>query len=159
MASASSLLEEEMAKLENAVAHLLRSNQEIKEELSEHGRDPELKTAMEENIVIIAKYRARIESLREEINKAKGDVGSTGVVSLTTDDGEENNSAHSCQASALQRPPDGAVPMDATVQGPRASTPSHPGAMNPQEQQGAGAGSMDVDAQGNQAGAEEGVWL
>lgn len=67
-------LEAQKHQLENAVAHLCRSNAELKEAIAAEGdSDRTFKEAIEENIVIIAKYRARIESLEKEIdNMRKG---------------------------------------------------------------------------------------
>lgn len=81
------LLEVELERLRNSVSHLERSNRELKEAMIEEGRgaaaaaaaaeggdgpDAEFKTAIAENIVTIAKQRARIASLEEELEKATG---------------------------------------------------------------------------------------
>lgn len=55
-----SLLEIELDRLKNAVAHLVQSNVELKEAYQEGDKDPEYKQALEENIVVIAKYRAQV---------------------------------------------------------------------------------------------------
>lgn len=67
-----SVLEVEVDRLANAVAHLQRSNAELKAALQEGGPDPEYKLAIEENIVTIAKHRARMEALKEEIKRVTG---------------------------------------------------------------------------------------
>lgn len=60
-------LQEERARLQNAADHLQRSNAELKEAIAHEGDpDREYKMAIEENIVVIAKYKARIVSLEEE---------------------------------------------------------------------------------------------
>ena len=60
----------ERDRLNNAVAHLVRSNDELKEAMREEGDgDRVYKTAVEENIVVIAGYRARVERLDKEISE------------------------------------------------------------------------------------------
>jgi hypothetical protein len=66
------LLREEVQKLEHRAHHLMRSCKELQDEMATCGKDPDFKMAIEENIVLIAKYRARIESLREEISSLEG---------------------------------------------------------------------------------------
>eukprot|EP00955_Chlamydomonas_euryale_P057797 356894-Chlamydomonas_euryale.AAC.8 len=63
------LLKEERRRLANSVQHLERSNCELKRELDEHGKDADLKDAVQENCVVIAKYRARVAALDEEIRR------------------------------------------------------------------------------------------
>lgn len=58
-----SLLEIELDRLKNAVAHLVRSNEALKEAYQQEEKDPEYKQALGENIVIIAKYRAQVSRL------------------------------------------------------------------------------------------------
>ena len=53
-----------IAQLENSVAHLQRSNVELEEFMAENGNDKELRTAIGENIVVIARRRAILEDLR-----------------------------------------------------------------------------------------------
>lgn len=72
-------LEAEKARLKNSVGHLERSIGELKEAISEHGdEDREFKKAIEENIVVIAKNRARIELLDEEIGELKQGIQNLG---------------------------------------------------------------------------------
>lgn len=53
------LLKEERGRLSNSLAHLESSNCYLKAELDATlSKDADLKTAMEENIWVIAKYRA-----------------------------------------------------------------------------------------------------
>ena len=49
--------------LENSIAHLVRSNRELEEFLQENGEDKELRVAIGENIVTIARRRAQLEDL------------------------------------------------------------------------------------------------
>ena len=55
-----SVLEIELDRLKNAEAHLVRSNAELKEAFQQEESDKEYKQALEENIVVIAKYRAQV---------------------------------------------------------------------------------------------------
>jgi len=59
------MLERQIAEIENQIFHLNRSNQELEAHLKEHGHDPELRAAIGENIVSIAKRRAILEDLQK----------------------------------------------------------------------------------------------
>ena len=61
-------LNEELQRTRKALQHLIRSNDELRAALSE-SKDPDFKIAIEENIVVIAKNRARVVSLEEEIKR------------------------------------------------------------------------------------------
>ncbi|GAB4820504.1 hypothetical protein N2152v2_007550 [Parachlorella kessleri] len=65
------LLEQERSRLQNAVDHLQQSNMELKSAIAETGPDKDFKEAIEENIVVIAKYKARIERLDKELAELK----------------------------------------------------------------------------------------
>lgn len=78
----------ERDRLLNSVFHLERTNREIKDLLQESGPDPELQVVVGENIVVIAKYKARIASLGEQISLACGlvtDISSTQKVAIPVD--------------------------------------------------------------------------
>jgi hypothetical protein len=61
-------LEIERDRLRNSVEHLERSNAELKEAIQSEGdADGEYRRAIDENIVIIAKYRARRAQVDHEI--------------------------------------------------------------------------------------------
>ena len=77
-------LQGEKLRLENAAEHLQRSIVELKEAIAEDGDpDREFKLAIEENIVVIAKYKARIERLDKEIaNFKKGFQDLSGQVAI-----------------------------------------------------------------------------
>lgn len=64
----------ERDRLENAVSYLLKSNKEMKEILTNEGPDRDLRDAIGENIVVIAKYRGQIERLNQEIRKSRGET-------------------------------------------------------------------------------------
>lgn len=70
-------LEIERDRLQNAVLHLQRSNQELEDALKRDGPDADLRDAIGENIVIIARYKGQIERLNTEIRKARGEVMET----------------------------------------------------------------------------------
>lgn len=71
---AASLLEIERDRLLLSNQHLERSVQELKQAMLEDA-DPEYKAAISENLVVIAKQRARVASLADEIRRAKGLAG------------------------------------------------------------------------------------
>ena len=77
-------LQGEKLRLENAVEHLQRSIVELQQVIAEDGDpDREFKLAIEENIVVIAKYKARIERLDKEIaNFKKGFQDLSGQVAI-----------------------------------------------------------------------------
>ena len=60
---ADSPLDISIRELENQIAHLVRSNREMEEILKADGHDADLRTAIGENIVAIARRRAILEDL------------------------------------------------------------------------------------------------
>lgn len=68
---AQSDLEAEMDRLQRSIEMLGRSNKELKDAM-QHEPDPEYKQAIDENVVIIAKYRARVYALQEELRRLRG---------------------------------------------------------------------------------------
>ena len=64
-ATPQSEIDRQIDELENQVAHLRRSNAELEAHLRENGHDSELRAAIGENIVAIAKRCAIIEDLRK----------------------------------------------------------------------------------------------
>jgi hypothetical protein len=79
-------LKAEKPRLETAVAHLLRSIDELKAAIAAEGdADRAYQTAIEENIVVVAKYKARIERLGMELeNLDKGVVDLGAAVAMPT---------------------------------------------------------------------------
>lgn len=67
-----SALKDEIDRLKNSVHHLERSNKELQAELLANGRDEDYQTAIGENIVLLAKQKARIVSLEEELSAVEG---------------------------------------------------------------------------------------
>ena len=65
-----SVLEQELSQLRNSVVHLERSQAELKAALQQHW-DPEYKEAIDENIVSLARFRARAAALEQEIADLK----------------------------------------------------------------------------------------
>jgi len=63
---AQDVLRRQLAELENQIAHLERSNTEMKEILDTDGPDPDLRAAIGENIVAIARRKAILEDLRKQ---------------------------------------------------------------------------------------------
>lgn len=76
----------ERDRLLNAVDHLVRSNEEIKACLQETGHDPELRQAVGENIVVIAKYKAKIQKIQEELRKSQGPLSHVLLPQTVTSD-------------------------------------------------------------------------
>lgn len=64
-------LDAEIAEEEHRILHLVRSNKELEEHLKEVGHDPELREAVGENIVVIARKRAALQLLYDRRNKAQ----------------------------------------------------------------------------------------
>lgn len=77
-------LEVERDRVLRSAAKLEESNAELKAALARGGEDEdgELRAAFGENIVVIAKYRARAAALEEEVRKAKGLRGSGASVAV-----------------------------------------------------------------------------
>ena len=67
--------------LENSIHHLVRSNKELEEFMKETGNDKELRTAVGENVVIIARRRAILEDLQKSV---PGGCTNTDSVSVPT---------------------------------------------------------------------------
>ena len=77
-------LEVERDRVLRSAAKLEESNAELKAALARGGEDEdgELRAAFGENIVVIAKNRARAAALEEEVRKAKGLTGSGASVAV-----------------------------------------------------------------------------
>ncbi|KAG2438824.1 hypothetical protein HXX76_005365 [Chlamydomonas incerta] len=72
-----SVLRIEIDELKNAIQHLERSNWELKELLASDP-DPEYRQAIGENIVMVAKKRARVAALEEELRRITGEDPAAG---------------------------------------------------------------------------------
>ena len=66
--------------MEHQIAHLVRSNKELEEFMKEEGQNKELRKAIGENIVSIARRRAMVEDLRQQAGLAPARM-----IELTTD--------------------------------------------------------------------------
>eukprot|EP00879_Flechtneria_rotunda_P012858 GHRR01013426.1.p1 GENE.GHRR01013426.1~~GHRR01013426.1.p1 ORF type:complete len:205 (+),score=84.22 GHRR01013426.1:412-1026(+) len=101
-----SLLELEQDRLKGAVQHLERSVGELKQAIVETGPDQDYNDAINENVVVIAKYRARIAALNDEIKRAtKGDI--SGSQLATTSVKEQHYREWQLWQQQQQRQPDG----------------------------------------------------
>jgi len=84
-----SVLEIERDRLQRALHHLEKSVIELKSVINEAGPDPDYKDAIDENVTVIAKYRARIAALDDEITRLKGikaDISSSMVAAVPVSD-------------------------------------------------------------------------
>eukprot|EP00878_Enallax_costatus_P010368 GHUV01010821.1.p3 GENE.GHUV01010821.1~~GHUV01010821.1.p3 ORF type:complete len:160 (+),score=41.87 GHUV01010821.1:1158-1637(+) len=79
-----SLLEMERDRLQGSLNHLERSVKELKAAIAEEGPDQDYKGAINENVVLIAKSRARIAALDDEIKRSKGLAGDISMSELAT---------------------------------------------------------------------------
>uniref|UniRef100_A0A383VKG6 Uncharacterized protein n=1 Tax=Tetradesmus obliquus TaxID=3088 RepID=A0A383VKG6_TETOB len=85
---AASLLEIERDRLLGSISHLERSVDELKAAIAAEGPDQDYRDAINENVVVIAKYRARVAALEEEIQRVKS--GSTSLLSAVPVVDEDN---------------------------------------------------------------------
>ena len=105
---------DEIRRLENAVGHLARSNTELKEAIArQEDEDGEFRSAIGENIVLIAKYRAQIARLKEEMSKSASSLNNVGpefeherapIESLSIDNGEDSNDVNVVNARGDRQP-------------------------------------------------------
>ena len=65
-------IERLIAEIENQINHLARSNRELEEFMLENGNDKELRTAIGENIAVIARRRAAVEDLKKQLPTCNG---------------------------------------------------------------------------------------
>ena len=61
-------LEFQIRELENQIKHLVRSNAELEAYIAESGPDKELRVAIGENIVSIARRRAILEDMQKQVS-------------------------------------------------------------------------------------------
>lgn len=85
---AASLLEIERDRLLGSISHLERSVDELKAAIAAEGPDQDYRDAINENVVVIAKYKARLAALEEEIQRVKS--GSTSLLSAVPVVDEDN---------------------------------------------------------------------
>lgn len=156
-----SLLELERDRLQGALSHLDRSVTELKAAIAETGPDLEFKQAINENVVLIAKYRARIAALEDEIKRSKGAKGDISLSQLATVPVEDNDMQEQQQQQHRDVAPPAQQPQQ---QHERVQQQQHTEAAN-------GSTAMDVDAshsEGHLAAAvaghggstqQTGIWL
>ena len=92
--------------LEHQISHLVRSNAELEEFMKENGEQKELRTAIGENIVTIARRRAVLEDLMRQAGIAPARASA-----MQSADGDAANPAATTSAAAAAEP-SGAQPMD-----------------------------------------------
>jgi len=104
---AASLLEIERDRLLCSLQHLERSVKELKEAFAEDP-DQEYKAAISENLVVVAKQRARVQCLEDEIKRAKGakgDISHAQVVAVPVTEAPTAQQASHQQETNTHNPP------------------------------------------------------
>ncbi|GLC46237.1 hypothetical protein PLESTB_001538500 [Pleodorina starrii] len=76
-----SVLKIEIDELKNSIQHLERSNRELKD-LLQTDPDPEYRIAIGENITTLAKKRARVAALEEELRRLTGEEYESDAVAV-----------------------------------------------------------------------------
>lgn len=69
---AADALSQELARLENALAHLERSQTELRAALAEEPGEREYVEALRENVDVMASYCLRVQELRAELERLQG---------------------------------------------------------------------------------------
>jgi len=75
----------QVKELQNSIAHLLRSNKEMEEIIAESGPDKELRDAIGENIVVIARRKAILADLLKLLAESGQPAAATAAPPLTAD--------------------------------------------------------------------------
>ena len=75
----------QIKELQNSIAHLLRSNKEMEEIIAESGPDKELRDAIGENIVVIARRKAILADLLKLLAETEQPAAATAAPPLTAD--------------------------------------------------------------------------
>ena len=75
----------QIKELQNSIAHLLRSNKEMEEIIAESGPDKELRDAIGENIVVIARRKAILADLLKLLADSGQPAAATAAPPLTAD--------------------------------------------------------------------------
>lgn len=129
------VLQCDLNRLNNSIFHLRRSNEEIAEALKA-GHDRDLKCALEENIVTIAKLKAKAGCLEEQIDELRK--------MIPTDEGARRSLAD--LESLLAAPVGAAAEGTARAAAPRATT----------AERASGSGAEGDDAEETASRASEG---
>jgi hypothetical protein len=143
---AASLMEIERDRLLCSVQHLERSVKELKQAMAEDP-DPEYKAAISEDLVVIAKQRARVQCLEDEIKRAKGMTGDISHSQLAAVSLTEAPTAPQLRQQQQQQQ------ASQSISHASASTPAGAGqtdtrsVLDNQPQESAAVADMDMDAQ------------
>lgn len=94
----------EIPQSQNSIAHLLRSNEAMKEHIREEGQDPDLATAIEENEELLQRYEASIDLtlrvIRERIGEAAAREVQSNVEAFRNEHPTKNTKAPSSTSAA-----------------------------------------------------------
>ncbi|GIL90706.1 hypothetical protein Vretimale_15793 [Volvox reticuliferus] len=119
-----SVLKIEIDELKNSIKHLERSNRELKELLQTDG-DLEYRIAIGENITTIAKKRARVAALEEELRRLAGEEYEHDAVAVPVCDEASSDQADDAEASgAVTHPGANDMQNAASQVVPRAEQPA-----------------------------------
>ncbi|PNW75652.1 hypothetical protein CHLRE_12g535450v5 [Chlamydomonas reinhardtii] len=165
-----SVLRIEIDELKNAIKHLERSNREL-QTLLEFDPDPEYRQAIGENIVTMAKKRARVAALEEELRRITGEAPAeepeaVEPEAVPVEDGPEEHAVQSRPAQQGPGPQAQAEAMDVDAAGGEpagaaagtGSEAAAAGAVAAGQGTGQGSGAGTVES-GRSAGGGDGVWL
>jgi hypothetical protein len=176
--AAASLLEIERDRLLGSISHLERSVDELKAAIAEEGPDQDYRDAINENVVVIAKYKARVAALEEEIQRVKsGSTSLLAAVPVVDEDNMQQAISHLRQQMGLA-PPSALTPaaqqqQQQQQQGSAADAAAaadqqrvadmeldHPSAAAAAPSAGCGAASsIHTEQQQQQPEGRDGVWL
>jgi hypothetical protein len=142
---AASLMEIERDRLLCSLQHLERSVKELKQAMAEDP-DPEYKAAISEDLVVIAKQRARVQCLEDEIKRAKGMAGDISQSQLAAVSLTEAPTGPQLHQQQQQQAPQSINHADARSPGDAGQTDTR-SFLDTQPQQSTAVADMDVDAQ------------
>ncbi|KXZ47008.1 hypothetical protein GPECTOR_39g502 [Gonium pectorale] len=154
-----SVLKKDIDELKNSILHLERSNQELKEALAA-GPDPEFRMAIGENIATLAKKKARLAALEEELRRLTGEEYTSEPVAVGVDEGAPagGRGADATAAFPSTTTPTGAAAAAAAPAASRArGGPSSSGPRSMETESGAGQ-QLAPDAGDIRATTGAGPW-
>lgn len=141
---AASLMEIERDRLLCSLQHLERSVKELKQAIAEDP-DPEYKAAISEDLVVIAKQRARVQCLEDEIKRAKGmtgDISHSQLAAVSLTEAPTDPQLRKQQ----QRPPQSMDHADVSARAGAGQADTR-SVLDNQLQQSAAVADMDMDAE------------